>query len=233
MPSCPRPSPDSCTGPAGDDERPTPRLSKVIDAEPCGDEVDPTCIAQPSRSSPTPLTSTTRLGAVAADPVVDVEAVRVHDRHRRLAPESVRVESRLRHRSTETSRSAITWSSGSSQPGMISKMRSTVPGAGGRERLEHLSRVDDAGGVVLRGERPVVVGETVGLLQLHFDEAAPEAPQPRVRIALVSLGARDALMTDVEAQPPRNVIGVAVGEQILDARHRRRLADRTRFSMSR
>ena len=80
------------------------------------------------------------------------------------------------------------------------------PGAGGVEGLEHLSGLDDAGRVVLLGERPVVVAEAVGLLQLHLGEAAAEALQPRVRIALRACGPGHAVMPDVEAEPPRDVL---------------------------
>ena len=79
---------------------------------------------------------------------------------------------------------------------------------------------------MLGGECPVVVGDAVRLLQLHLDEPAPEALQPCVRIALRAFGSGHALMADVEAEAPGDVLGVAIGEQVLDLRHGRRLAHR-------
>ena len=79
---------------------------------------------------------------------------------------------------------------------------------------------------MLRGESPVVIGDPVRLLQLHLHEPAPEVLQPGVWIALGAFGSGHALVADVEAEPPRGVLAIAVGEQILDLRHRRRLAHR-------
>ena len=69
-----------------------------------------------------------------------------------------------------------------------------------------------------------MIGQPVGLLQLDLGEAAAESLQPRVRVAIRAGGAGHALVTDVEAEPPRDVIRVAVGEEVLDLRHRRRFA---------
>src|ERR1700686_5807784 len=100
------------------------------------------------------------------------------------------------------------------------------PGAGGLQGLEDSCRVDAPGGVVPRVETPVVIGDPVRLLQLHLDEPAPEVLQPRIWIALRAFGSGHALVADVEAEPPRGVLAIALGEQILDLRHRRRLAHR-------
>src|SRR5579862_3042746 len=91
-----------------------------------------------------------------------------------------------------------------------------VAGAGLGEGCKHARRIDDAGRVVLSGERPMMIGEAVRLLQLHLGEATPEAPQPRVWVTFVSGRPGHALMADVEAELPRHVFDVAAGEQILD-----------------
>lgn len=56
--------------------------------------------------------------------------------------------------------------------------------AGGRrvEHLEQAAGVDAAAGIVLDGERPMVVGIRVGLLQVDDGSAAAETPQPSALI---------------------------------------------------
>ena len=69
-------------GPGGSDERPTPRLSKVITRSPAATKrID---LHRPALEVVAhAVDEHDGLGALAGDAVVDVEAVRVHDRHPR------------------------------------------------------------------------------------------------------------------------------------------------------
>jgi len=62
--------------------------------------------------------------------------------------------------------------------------------AGAGQGVQDPAGVDEAGGVPLRGERPVVVAQAIGLLELDLGDPRPEALQPGVRIAVRGLPAQ-------------------------------------------
>ena len=102
----------------------------------------------------------------------------------------------------------------------MSAVSSTPPAS---EGVEDAVGVDPAGGVPLGRERPVVVALGVRLLELDDRGRPAELAQPGIGIAIVAGRARHAHVADVEAQPDRHAVVVAVGQQVADHRHRRRL----------
>src|SRR5437899_4582149 len=71
-----------------------------------------------------------------------------------------------------------------------------------------------------------MVAQAVGLLELHLRDLAREPFRPGVWIKLLVGRAGGAGVADIEAEPQRNVGLVAIGQEILDPRERRRLPRR-------